>query len=235
MKDVIIFGASSYYELSELIQDINASCSKSDRIRVIGLLDDNKSLHGSKILGVEVLGDLLRYKNFPNVDGYVFGIGSHKTHLERRYILERLAIPDEKWISLIHPTAKVFSTASIGQGVIIHFGTIIFNGSKVGDFSIIMALSVIGANNVIGKGCLITSAVSSTNNVKIGNYSFIGTNTGISEGVEIGPGSKVAMCSHVRKSTKPGQFVFNNPAKTIMGVEVDQEIITEWHSFLNDI
>ena len=94
-----------------------------------------------------------------------------------------------------------------------------------------MALTVIGANNLVGEGCLITSSVSTTNGVKIGNYSFIGTKSAISENIEISPGSKISMCSQVRKNTNPGEFVFSNPSRGIKLSSVDPTIINEWSDF----
>ena len=49
----------------------------------------------------------------------------------------------------IHPGAKVYSSSTIGFGVIILKR--IFNNSIVGPFSIIVAM-IIGARNLIGKG-----------------------------------------------------------------------------------
>ena len=232
MRKTLVLGASSYYEIYDLVNDINQSLLKEDKIEIIGLLDDNKDLKGKNILGAIVLGKLKDYHKFSEPDTlFIFGIGSHKNHLLRREIILNLGIENEKFLTLIHPTVKVFSSSKIGYGCIIHFGTIIFNNTVIGRFNIIMALAVIGANNIIGDGCLITSKVSTTNGVKIGSYSFLGTLTAVSENVEIAPGSKISMCSFVRNNSKPGEFVFSNPSKSVKMNLIDNEIIKDWNEF----
>ena len=157
MKKVVILGATSYNEISELINDINSSqISESDKINVVGLLDDNGELLNKTILGKKVLGKLDEYKNLDDDTFFVFGIGSHKTHLTRYDILNRLKIPESRFISLVHPSAKIFSTAKVDYGSIIHYNSIVFNHTYIAPFTIIMASSVIGANNIIGEGCCIT-------------------------------------------------------------------------------
>ena len=232
MRETLVFGASSYYEIYDLVIDINQSLPKDDKIKIIGLLDDNKDLKGKNILGAIVLGKLMDYHKFSNSDTFfIFGIGSHKSHLLRREIILNLGIEHEKFLTLIHPSVKVFSSSKIGYGCIIHFGTIIFNNTIIGPFNVIMALTVIGANNIIGEGCLITSKVSTTNGVKIGNFSFLGTLTAVSENIEIAPGSKISMCSFVRNNSKPGEFVFSNPSKSVKMNLIDNQIINDWNQF----
>ena len=231
MRNTIIFGASSYYELSELIKDINSTLPEKNKINIIGLLDDNESLIGTSILDVPVLGRLNDYKEISNCDYYIFGIGSHKTHVLRREILSKLRIDKKKFLTLIHPSVKIYSTSNVGEGCIIHFGSIIFNNTTIGPFTIIMALTVIGANNLVGEGCLITSSVSTTNGVKIGSYSFIGTKSAICENIEIAPGSKISMCSQVRKNTNPGEFIFSQPSRGVKLLKVSPQLINEWNDF----
>jgi carbonic anhydrase/acetyltransferase-like protein (isoleucine patch superfamily) len=231
MRNTIIFGASSYYELSELINDINDTLKEKDKINIIGLLDDNESLIGTSILNVPVLGRVDDYRKILDCEFYIFGIGSHKTHILRREIILNLGIDKKKFLTLIHPSVKIFSTSEVGEGSIIHFGSIVFNNTTIGPFTIIMALTVIGAHNLVGEGCLITSSVSTTNGVKIGNYSFIGTKSAISENVEISPGSKISMCSQVRKNTVPGEFVFSKPSKGVKLSVVSSTLINEWSVF----
>ncbi|MAZ41375.1 MAG: hypothetical protein CMB93_01135 [Flammeovirgaceae bacterium] len=230
-KNLNHFHLPLIYELSELLNDINDTLKEKDKINIIGLLDDNESLIGTSILDVPVLGRLDYYKEILDCEFYIFGIGSHKTHILRREIISKLGIDKKKFLTLIHPSVKIFSTSKVGEGSIIHFGSIVFNNTTIGPFTIIMALTVIGANNLVGEGCLITSSVSTTNGVKIGNYSFIGTKSAISENIEISPDSKISMCSQVRKNTDPGEFVFSNPSRGIKLSAVNPTIINEWSDF----
>ena len=226
-QDVIIIGASSFYELFELINDINQS-NREYKINVIGLLDDDKNLFGKKINGVSVIGPLSDFHKYDEPVKFVFGIGSHKNHLIRREIIQKLNIDKERFISLVHPTVKIFNNSKIDKGCIIHFGSVVFNNTKINHFCIIMAMTVIGTRNLIGEGCIITSKVSTTNKVSIGSYSFIGTGSLIAESVEISPGTLVSLGSIIHKDTHQGDLIFNRSTKSIKYKEINQEIIDEW-------
>lgn len=226
-QDIVILGASSYNELYDLIHDINDS-NNGVKINVIGLLDDDQNLHGKKINGVSITGSLSDWKKFDESVKFVFGIGSHKTHLKRKEIIKNLTIDKNRFISLVHPTVKIFNKSIIGKGCIIHLGSVIFNNTRLEDFCIVMAMTVIGTRNLIGEGCIITSKVSTTNNVLIGSYSFIGTGSLIAESVEISPGTIISLGSVVHKKTSPGDLVFNHTSKKMKYKSIDEEIIDKW-------
>lgn len=235
MKNTVIIGANAFYEVSELITDINLTLDEESKINVIGLLDDNEKLHNSIIEGVAVYGNLEKYVDFPETTYFVFAIGSHKTHLIRKQILKKINIDKDRFLTLIHPNAKVYRSATVGQGTIIHYGSIVYSNTVVGPFCIIFSFSTIGVNNIIGEGCLITSNVSTTGGVKVGDYSFIGTSSSISEQVEIGPGSKIAMCSYVRTSVPSGSLVYPQPSKVIQHTEIPEEITENWKIYKSQI
>jgi len=230
IKKLIVLGASAYPEICEIIYDINKI---KKTYEVIYLLDDNEKLHHKRIEGVEVKGSLSLANKFPNDIRFIFSIGSHKTRLIRNEILKRLNIPTNRFETLIHPTAKIYSSAKISNGVIIHPGSVISCNTKIGPFAIIVANTIIGANNIIGRGALITSLVSTTSGVKIGSFSFIGTGAKIAENVEIGPGSLVSMGSDIHRSIPPGSIAFNTKkTKVIKGYEtVHIDIIEEWNKY----
>ncbi len=223
---LVVLGATAFPELNELIKDVN---KKYNRYEVIEILDDNENLIGSKIEGVKVGGPLNKVSQFPQKIKFVFGIGSHKTRIIRNDILKVLKLQENRFETLIHPSAKIYSTAIIGTGVIIHPGSVVYNESIIGPFSIIFANSIIGARNIIGKGSLITSLVSLTADVKIGSFSFIGTASSIADRVEIGPGSLISMGSVVSRDVAPGSVVFGNPMRILKKVEVSREIINSWN------
>lgn len=225
LTKLVILGASAYSEICEIIYDIN---KVKKTYEVIYLLDDNEKLHNTKIEGVEVKGPLILADKFPDYIRFVFGIGSYKTRLIRNEILKKLKIPTNRFETLIHPTAKVYSSAKISNGVIIHAGSVIYNNSRIGPFVVIVANTIIGANNIIGKGALITSLVSTTSGVRIGSFCFIGTGSVIGENVEIGPGSLISMGTFIHKNIKSGSLALGNPYRVIHREIISDEIINEW-------
>ncbi len=228
IKQLIVFGATAYPEISELISDINQNGPKFE---VIGILDDNEALHNKEVEGVAIKGPLHNAAKFSTDISFVLGIGSYKTRIQRYHILHRLKLPEQRFASLIHPAAKIYRSSKIGYGSIIHTGTVVFNNTNIDSFALIVANSIIGARNIIGKGAIITSHVATTTNVKIGSFSFIGTNSSIAEYVEIGPGAMIGMGSVVNKDIPPGAIAFGNPIRFIDKTNVPAEITEQWNYF----
>ena len=226
MQQLVILGASAYPEIGEIIRDINQEYGK---YYVVGILDDNKELHGTEVEGVKVKGPLLEALNYSDDVQFVLGIGSYKTRITRYYILKKLGLPDSRFVTLIHPQAKIFSSAKVSHGCIIHAGVVVFNDAIVEPFTLILPNTIIGARNLVGRGALVTSLVSTTTDVKIGAFSFIGTTSAIAERVEIGPGAMIAMGTKVYQDIPHGAVVFGNPHQFINRVDVPDEIIHEWN------
>ncbi len=226
MQEIVIIGGGyAFWEIHELIEDIN---EKSPRYKVIGILDDNTALHGTSLKEIPVLGPVAKAKTLPASVKFIFAIGSFRTRIIRSKILEALQLPEERFETLIHPTAKVFSTAKVGHGCIIHYGTVVFNHTRIESFAIIAASCVIAVNNLIGRGSLMGSSITTTTGVKVGPYSFIGSGTNIGENVEIGPGAQVGMGSLILKDVKEGIFVLGNPPRMLDKIDVPADIIQEW-------
>ncbi len=224
-KLVIIGGSHAFWEISELISDINAI---KPAYQVIGVYDDNSDLWGKNYGQLMVDGPIEKVKELSQDIKFIFAIGSFRTRIIRSQILARLNIPDERFETLIHPTAKIFSTSKIKYGCTIHYGTVVFNHTVIESFTVIGANSVIAVANYLGRGCLLGSNVTTTTGVQIGSYSFIGSSTSIGEHIEIEPGAQIGMGSLILKNIKAGLFVLGNPLKVLDKIDVPQSIIDEW-------
>lgn len=227
-KLVIIGGSNAYWEIEELINDIN---SIKPTYQIVGIYDDNETIIGSNFNGIVVNGPIEKVKQYSNDVKFIFAIGSFKTRLIRADILKRLNISTDRFETLVHPSAKIFSTAKVGKGCIIHYGTVIFNHTIIDDFCVIAANCVIAVGNFVGKGALFGSNITTTTGVKIGSFSFIGSSSSIGEFVEIGPGSQIGMSSLILKDIKSGSFVLGNPPRLLDKIDVPLDIIEEWENF----
>ena len=228
---VIIGGSNAFWEINELIKNIN---SVKKTYKIVGVLDDNKDLWGKQFEDLKVDGPIEKVENYNNDVKFVLAIGSFRTRIIRSEIIKKLNLSEERYVTLIHPTAKVFSTSTVKNGCIIHYGSVIFNHTKIESFSVISANCVIGVGNLIGKGALLGSTITTTTGVKIGSYSFVGSSTSIGEGIEISPGAQVGMGSLVLKNIKPGCFVLGNPLRVLDKIEVPNTIIEDWEKIKNN-
>lgn len=224
-EDVVFLGASTAFrEISEVIHDLNRV---SERYRIVALLDDNESLHGSSIDGVPVAGPLAAVELYPDAK-LVFGIGSFRTRMIRRQLQERLAQPPERFLTLVHPAAKVYPDAVVGAGSIIHLGSVIANGAQLGPCSIVTFNAVVGPYCKVGHSAMVTTAVVLLTGVEVGSCAFIGASSCVAEGVRIGPGAMVGMGTHVYRDVRPGAYILGSPPRELSRDEVPPELLSGW-------
>lgn len=101
MKTLLIIGAGGH---GRVVGEIAEACGYS-----VAYLDDQS--------GNKVVGTILELEKFKDQFGFYFvGIGNNTT---RQLLLERLEKLGLEIPSLIHPTAYVSPTASIGAGTVV--------------------------------------------------------------------------------------------------------------------
>ncbi|NLX99502.1 MAG: hypothetical protein GXY83_25485 [Rhodopirellula sp.] len=222
IQPLIFLGASALPEIVEIVRDIN---QVQPTFRMDGVLDDNPALQGGEVEGLKILGPLEKVSDFPDAQ-FVLGIGSYRTRVTRFKIVQRLALPMERYATLIHPTVKVFASSRVGSGCVLHAGTIICNNSVLQDLVLMLPQCLIGAHNVVGEGCLMAAGVKTTGHVVAGYYSHCGLGACIGDNVRIGPAAQVAMGSIVLNDVPAGAFAFNN--RYLDKVEVPPELSARW-------
>jgi len=231
--ELVVLGASALPEILEIIFDINAESDACVHYEVLAALDDNPAFHHGSIEGVPIYGELSRWQRFAQAK-FVMGIGSYRSRLIRHEILKRLSIPRERFVTLVHPSAKVYRSTSLGCGCIIWAGAVLANNSRVDDFVIVLANTVVGANNHICEGAMLASLVVTTSHVTIGHYCHIGAATAIVENVKIGPGSQVVMGSLVARDVPAGVICGGKPSRIVDDtVEVPQILMEAWAQIIS--
>ncbi len=197
-------------DIIDAIQDINAS----GRIEYecIGFFDDNRSRHGQNIMAIEVIGALEDAANYP--DAYVVNsIGSPTNFWLKEQIISKTGLCAERFLSLIHPSASISKTASIGFGSVILRNVSINAYAEIGNHVIIYPNTVISHHDVIGDYTNIMGGSVISGNVTIGNSCYISPNCAINENLSIGNGSLVNIGSTVFDDIPENNVVGGNPAK----------------------
>lgn len=226
IQPLIFLGASPFGEASEVVKDINAVKPK---YRIIGILDDDPSTHKKKYNGTPVLGKVETCDRYPDAK-FVMAIGSYRTRVTKFDILKKINLPSERYETLIHPAAKIYTNAKIGAGCIINKGVIVFNDAVVENFAVILANSIIGIRTRVCEGAMITTLVCVTADAVIGHYSHIGASTAIGEKVRIGPCAQIGMGSVIFKDVPPGVFCMGNLSKYVyLGkIKVPDALLDKW-------
>ncbi|MBN2293918.1 MAG: hypothetical protein JXM70_15940 [Pirellulales bacterium] len=224
--ELVFLGATAFCEIAEIVRDINR-IEPTYSIRAI--LDDNPDLHGTMVEGTPVVGPLEECRRFPDAR-IVMGIGSYKTRMVRHAIIERLGLPEDRYATLIHPTAKIYPTVEIGAGCIVQCGAVIAADTVLEPFAHVLFNSFVGVGNRICRGALLTSLVSTAGGVTVGHYAHLGTTSSVAENRTIAAGAQVAMGSVVIRDVPLGAFVLGNPARRLRSEKVDESIVRMWEN-----
>ena len=144
---------------------------------------------------------------------FVNGIGSDRNFWKKKTIISKTNIPDERFETLIHPSAAVSSMARLGHGTVIFQNVTITSNVKIGKHVIILPNSVLSHDDVIGDYTCIAGGVCISGGVTVGHSCYLGTNSAIIGNVKIGNYCLVGMGSVVLESVDDNQVVVGNPAR----------------------
>lgn len=221
MKDLVFLGASTaFYEVVAMIDAANAIQPK---YKVVALLDDNAATHGKDMRGVPVVGPLDRHRDYPEAD-FVFAIGSLKTRLIRHQIMGRLGIPESRFATIIHPSAVVDPSATVGPGCIVHPGSAIGNDAVLEPFSILAVNSAVGPYATLERYSMVTSLVAVLSSARIGRSAFVGSCSCVTEGVRVGRGSMIGAGTVVSRDVPDGVLMLGNPARQLNKFDVPEDL-----------
>lgn len=191
LKEFVIIGAGGFgREVLWTIQDCN---KVSKKYRVIGFIDDNKTLHNKVIHGLEILGGIewLSTQNIKNLN-CVIAIGDSKI---RQEIVKKIEKTRIKFATIIHPSVTYSDSVEIGAGTVIQAGSVLTVDTKIGnhckidtnctiahdcvldDYVTLNPGVHINGNNKIGTGTYVGSGVVTKEKIRVGKWSIIGAGT----------------------------------------------------------
>jgi sugar O-acyltransferase (sialic acid O-acetyltransferase NeuD family) len=212
LKKLVILGTGgNCLDILEAVRSINAAAS-SRKYECIGFLDDAASRQNTLVLGTPVLGPLEKAPSLGDVY-FVNGIGSVRNHLRKAGIIARTGIPNERFETVVHPSAQVSASATLGPGAVVLQNVTIASQAKVGAHAIILPNSVLSHDSVVGDYTCIAGGTCVSGSVFVGHSCYLGSNCSIIENVRIGDNSLVGIGSVVLEDVPEGAVVVGNPAR----------------------
>lgn len=209
MKNLVIIGAGGCgREVLQWAKDIN---EVENRWKLKGFLDDNLNVLDGKRCDLAILSAVDDYV-VEQDDEFACCIGNSKI---RKMVVEKLKAKGAFFATLIHPTAVVADSCTLGQGVIIYPYALISDNAVIGDGCIVNMHSSVAHDSVLGEYCTISAHCDVTGMCKFGNRVFMGSASHVVPSSKIGNDVYICAGSTVMARVRDGMKVLGNPAKIV--------------------
>ena len=210
-KKILIMGGGGNASVIAfaIIDAYNRGCKE---LQFYGYINDRDQV--DEIEGYPVLGGLKDIPKLINEDYYfINAIGKIGFQEERIELIESLNIPDERYVTFIHPLAYVAPNVKIGIGCVVLPNASISPGTTIGNHTRVMINAIIGHNNSIGKFCFFSASSCTGAYLTIEDGVFVSLNATIREFLTLSRYATLGMGSVLTKSIGESEIWIGNPAK----------------------
>lgn len=206
MKRIGLVGAGGH---ARVIRDMIAA---QEDMKLIALFDDKYEASWEE-QGIQhgPISSIFKYVHELDVK-LVIAVGNNTI---RKKITDRLQLSIESYATIIHPSAIISPSASIGRGTVIMPYVVVNADAVIGNHVILNTASVVEHDNQVGCYAHISPNATLTGNVTIGTGTQIGAGTALIPGVTIGEWSVIGAGSTVIRDVPPNCTAVGSPAKVI--------------------
>ncbi|MEU0943534.1 acetyltransferase [Streptomyces canus] len=208
MTGLVIVGAGGFArETAQAVRD-------AGDVELLGHLDDNPALHGTDVDGVPVLGgcDLVHDLSEARV---VICVGNPRDYAARARLVRRFGLPEDRYTTVIHPTAAVSSTSEIGPGSVLLAHCVLTAAVRVGAHVAVMPHVVLTHDDVVEDYATLTAGVRLGGGVRLERGAYVGSGALVREGTRVGAWSQIGMGSAVLDDVPPGEIWVGSPARRL--------------------
>ena len=154
-------------------------------------------------------------------DAFLLGIG---IPVVRRRVGEQLERLGAVFLTLVHPTSIVASTASIGHGSILCPYAIVNDSVVVGPFSLLNYHTSLGHDSKTGEFSVLSPYATLGGSAEIGPDTFLGLHASVGPSVRLGSQTKVSANSAALHDAPAQSLVFGAPGRTVPRVDTAETL-----------
>lgn len=148
-------------------------------VEVAAVVDDDPARHGERLMGVAVAGRVAPVLADPDAQ-VVLAIGSGR-------VRQRLAAGARcRFATLVHPSAVVHRSVTLGPGTVVFAGAVIQPDTRVGAHVIVNTAASIDHDGAIGDYVHVAPGTRLAGNVTLEDGVFLGIGTVAIPGVRVG-------------------------------------------------
>lgn len=208
MKSLYIIGAGGFSkQVVEIVEKMN---EQQPRYQIEGLIDDDPHLSGQNILGYPVAGNREKLKQIASRKSISAVVAISATRVRRRIVSQ---FPEIDWVNLVHPSAVISRTLTMGTGNIICAGTIINPDCTIHKHCHINIGCTLGHDVTLENYATLMPGCHLSGNVCLRQHTTIGTGASILPGLSTGRNTIIGAGSVLVKSAKPNSVYTGIPAR----------------------
>ncbi len=215
-QELLIVGAGGFAR--ETAQAVAAVNAVRPAFQLLGFLDDDPLMHGRRIDGLPVIGGTDLIESLPRTR-LVVCVGNPRNYFSRMRIVERLGLPPGRYTTIVHPSAQISDSSSVGPGSVILAQTVLTASVQVGAHVAVMPQVVLTHDVTVADFATIASGVRFGGGVRVERGAYVGAGALIREQVEIGAWSLVGMGSLVLADVPPAEVWAGGPARLLRKVD----------------
>lgn len=177
---------------------------------VVAILDDDVQKHGTELSGVPIFPPSVRLLAAPAYPAVV-GIGDNRV---RQQVVQRF---DLDWATIVHPTAIIDGSVTIGRGSVVMAGAIVQAGATVGEHCIINTAATVDHDCRIDDFAHVASGANLAGHCELGEGVFIGIGACVVPSIRVGEWTTIGAGAAVVGDLPPGVIATGVPARPRRG------------------
>lgn len=153
--------------------------------QVVGFLDSNRALHGRRMDGVPVLGDMSMLGRLldTEVRKAIVAIGDNGVRRSFAEELERLGV---ELLNAIHPSANLAHNVRLGRNVVVAAGALVCAHCQIGDSVILNTGCIVDHESMIGTAAHVCPGARLAGRVTVEAGAFVGIGATVLQNLRIG-------------------------------------------------
>lgn len=190
-----------------------AEAAKLSGFEIVGFIEHSPDRWGTKILGIPVLGDESVFDSPDHNDCVtVVAVGDN---MLRESIVTRLTAGNVKFAKVVHPSAVISPSATLGDGTVILAGVVINSMATVGDHCIVNTMASLDHDCSVEDFAHLSPGVHLAGNCEIGRLAHIGIGASILPNIFVGPQAVIGGGAAVTCDIPADAVAVGVPAKVV--------------------
>jgi UDP-perosamine 4-acetyltransferase len=187
---------------------------RAGELELVGCTDPRPELAGTEIDGLPVIGDDSALDGLleSGVEAACIGLGGTGDNEPRSELFARARKLGFGLPPVVHPSAVVASTATLGEGSVVLAAAVLGPGVRVGEDVIVNTGAVVEHDCALDSHAHVATGARLAGNVRVGEGAHVGIGASVLGGVEIGAGAVVGAGAAVIRPVEAGATVAGVPA-----------------------